>query len=92
MSGGFSGGGSGITREQLAPVLMEIVVNFENRFSNMEKLLRTILERLEKIDDRDGKIGEIISLMNERDKNREPMNERLDKLSRWYVPSKEDSN
>jgi len=88
MSGGMIGS-SGITREELAPVLWEIVLNFENRFKNQEKLLKTILERLEKIDDRDGKIGEIISLMNERDKNREPMNERLDKLSKWYLPSKE---
>lgn len=90
MSGGLGGGSSGVTREELAPVLMEIVGNFENRFRNMENQLKTILELLEKIDDKDGKIGEIISLMNERDKNREPMNERLDNLSRWYLPSKED--
>ena len=75
MSGGITGH-SGATAQEVALMLTDIVRNFEKKFEEQNDVLR--------------EISNILLLMNDRDVNREPLYEGLDKLRKWYVPNEKE--
>ena len=67
---------SGATAQEVAIMLSEIARNFEKKFEEQNYVLR--------------EVAKILLLMNDRDVNREPLYESLDKLAKWYIPDKKE--
>ena len=59
------------------------------KIDKLEDILKSMKTTIERNEEFNRKIVAIILKMNERDVNREPLYEELDKLAKWYMPKSE---
>ena len=61
----------------------------QKKIDKLENILESMNTTMQRNDEFNRKIVTIILKMNERDVNREPLYEELDKLTKWYMPKSE---
>lgn len=61
----------------------------QEKIDKLEDILKSMKTTIERNEEFNRKIVTIILKMNERDVNREPLYEELDKLTKWYMPKSE---
>lgn len=61
----------------------------QEKIDKLEQILESMKTAIERNEEFNRKIVTIILKMNERDVNREPLYEELDKLTKWYMPKSE---
>lgn len=61
----------------------------QEKIDKLEETLKSMKTSIERNEEFNRKIITIILKMNERDVNREPLYEELDKLTKWYIPNSE---
>lgn len=61
----------------------------QEKIAKLEEILKSMKTSIERNEEFNRKIITIILKMNERDVNREPLYEELDKLTKWYIPNSE---